>query len=250
MASQSSATSSGPFTAMVSTCPFGSSGHRPRCSKAHLPTSAPFRVRPLGPASGRSPRRPPGAAATLSRVPSPFGHRHPLLGHPVPPRNSAPLTIGLPEPRKALDPTGFPRSTHTRYGRSGRPLYPEASGVLTTGSHSPVAACRPCQRPGPITQVFVPSSRVRNNEASSGVHSRSPARPSPRPVAPPDGTGALRLLPWASHPNGQDPSTHAGRGSILNTDPELRTRHDRPPICELTRYARPRVAREKSLSGE
>jgi len=112
----------------------------------------------------------------------------------------------------ARTPTGFPRSTHTRYGRGGRPLYPEASGVPTTGSHFPVAACRLFQRPGPITQVFIPSSRARNNEASSGVHSRSPVRPSPRPVAPPDGTGALRLLPWASHPNGQDPSTHARAG--------------------------------------
>jgi hypothetical protein len=38
-----------------------------------------------------------------------------------------------------------------------------------------------------------------------------------------------------------------GRGSILNTDPALRTRHDRPPICAFTRYARPRVAREELL---
>lgn len=32
----------------------------------------------------------------MSRVPLPFGSRHPLLGLPVPPRASAPLTIGLP----------------------------------------------------------------------------------------------------------------------------------------------------------
>ena len=115
-------------------------------------------------------------------------------------RGIAPLLRSAYRTDSARTPTGFPRSTHTRYGRGGCPLYPGASGVLTTGSHSPVAACRLCQRPGPITQVFVPSSRARNNEASSGVHSRSPVRPSPRPVAPPDGTGALRLLPWASHP--------------------------------------------------
>ena len=130
-------------------------------------------------------------------------------------RGIPPLLRSAYRTDSARTPTGFPRSTHTRHGRGGCPLYPEASGVPATGPHCPVAACRPFQRPGPITQVFVPSSRVRNNEASSGVHSRSPVRPSPRPVAPPDGTGALRLLPWASHPNGQDPSTHARAGIDL-----------------------------------
>ena len=41
-------------------------------------------------------RPPPGASVVWRRFPLPFGHRHPLLGHPVPPRDSAPLTIGLP----------------------------------------------------------------------------------------------------------------------------------------------------------
>jgi hypothetical protein len=35
------------------------------------------------------------------------------------------------------------------------------------------------------------------------------------PVAPPDGTEALRLFPWASHPHGQDPQTHARAGIDL-----------------------------------
>ena len=179
--------------------------------------------------SGRrrsSPRSGCLAAAAVvgkQRVPSPFGHRHPLLGHPVPAEDSAPLTIGLPD-RLGPDPDEV-STFHAHETRRGWvPLYPETSGVPTTGSHCPVAACRPFQRPGPITHVFVPSSRVRNNEASSGVHSRSPARPSPRPVAPPDGRGALRLLPWASHPNGQTRRRTPGRGSILNTDRELAPR--------------------------
>jgi hypothetical protein len=54
MASQSG-TSSGPFTVVVSNLSLGSKGHRPWRSTAHLPTSAPFRVRPHGPASGRLP---------------------------------------------------------------------------------------------------------------------------------------------------------------------------------------------------
>jgi len=73
------------------------------------------------------------------------------------------------------------------------------------------AACRLCQRPGPATQVFHPSSWAFPDEASPRVHSRSPVRPSPRPVAPPDGTGALRLLPQASHPRQAGPA-RARRG--------------------------------------
>jgi hypothetical protein len=215
MPSQSSVTSSGPFIAMVSNLPLRfirSAASVFKGSPAHVSTLSSPAARGLHPAG--SPRRPPEAAATCreSRRLSATGIRFlDILSR----RGIAPLLRSAYRTASVRTPTGFPRSTHTRHGRGERPLYPEASGVLTTGSHSPVAACRPYQRPGPITQVFVPSSRVRNKEASSGVHSRSPARPSPRPVAPPDGTGALRLLPWASHPHGQDPSTHARAGIDL-----------------------------------
>jgi hypothetical protein len=117
-----------------------------------------------------------------------------LLSILFPPRSSAPLTIGLPGP-KTRTPTGLPRSACARHGRGGRPLYPETSGVRTTGLWPPIAACRLLQRPGPPTRFPIPSARASNNEASSRVHSRSPVRPSPRPVAPPDGTEALGLLP-------------------------------------------------------
>ena len=106
IASQSSATPSGPFTAMVSNLPLRfirPSASAFKGSPAHVSTlfeSGRTSRHPAG-----FPRRPPGAAATLSRVPSPFGHRHPLLGHPVPPRDSAPLTIGLPD-RLGPDPDG------------------------------------------------------------------------------------------------------------------------------------------------
>jgi hypothetical protein len=200
----------------VSNLSLSSSGPLPWCSQAHLPTSAPFRARPPGSASGRLPqdhrleqRHPrPG-------FPSPFGRRHPLVGHPIPPRDCAPLAIGLPGPRAARTPTGFPRFAHTRHDRGGRSLYPEASGVPTTDSHCPVAACRLFQRPGPITLVLIPSSRARNNEASTGIHLRSPVRSSPRPLLPRTETEALRLLPWASHPHEQDPQTHARAGIDL-----------------------------------
>jgi hypothetical protein len=146
--------------------------------------------------------------------PLPFGRRHPLVGHPVPPRDCAPLAIGLPGPRPARTPTGFPRFAHTRHDRGGCPLYPETSGVPTTDSHCPVAACRLFPRPGPITPVLIPSPRARNNEASTGIHSRSPLRSSPRPLLPRTERRPFGF-PWASHPHGQDPQTHARAGIDL-----------------------------------
>jgi hypothetical protein len=179
--------------------------------------------------------------------PLPFGRRHPLGGHPVPPRDSAPLTIGLPGPRTTRTPTGFPRSAHTRHDRGGCPLDPETSGVPTTDSHYPVAACRLFQRPGPITPVLIPSPRARNNEASPGIHSRSPVRSSPRPLLPRTERGPFGFFPGLRTPTDQTRRRTPERGSISNTDRELRTRHNRPPTCEFTRHTRPRVAREDFL---
>ena len=78
MASQAGSTSSGPFTftastvvsvSMASNLPFGSGGPGRIASKAHLPTSAPFRVR----AAARYPAgyagRPAEGLAMLSRFP-------------------------------------------------------------------------------------------------------------------------------------------------------------------------------------
>jgi hypothetical protein len=45
----------------------------------------------------------------------------------------------------------------------------------------------------------ISSADLNDDEATSRVHSRSPARSFPHPW-PPDGTRALRLEPWASHP--------------------------------------------------
>ena len=152
-----------------------------------------------------SPRRPPGAVAWRpgSRCLSATGIR--FLGI-LSRRGIPPLSRSAYRASTARTPTGFPRSAHARHGRGGRPLHPEASGVHTTDVGSPVAACRLSQRPGPTTRIFVPSFRAHHHEASSGVHSRSPVRPSPRPVVPPDGTGALGLLPRASHPRQAGPA--------------------------------------------
>ena len=160
---------------------------------------------------------------------SPFGHRRSLLGHPVPAKGFRP-SCDRPTGPHSPDPTGFPRSAHPRLGRIGRPLHPGASGALTADLASSVAACRLFQRPGPITPVHFPSPGAAHYETSTRVHSRSPARPSPRPVAPPDGTRALGLLPWASHPNRQDLRRTPGRGRASSTRPKLRVRRRRPPF--------------------
>jgi hypothetical protein len=139
MASQSRASPSGPFTFRVPVatggvekecpvmCPTCPSVPEVTCvspSKAHLPTSAPL----SGPAhrSGIRPvihRRPLGGGGHIARgFLSPFGHRHLLLGHPVPAGDSAFLTVGLPGGTWTL--TGFPRSARARFGRGGCPLYP------------------------------------------------------------------------------------------------------------------------------
>jgi hypothetical protein len=179
--------------------------------------------------------------------PSPFGRRHPLVGHPVPPRDCAPLAIGLPGVDTTRTPTGFPRFAYTRHDRGGCPLNPETSGVPTTDSHYPIAACRLFQRPGPITLVFIPSSRARNNEASTGIHLRSPVRSSPRPLLPRTEQGPFGFYPGLRTPTDKARRRTPERGSISNTDRELRTRHNRPPTCEFTRHTRPRVARGKVL---
>jgi hypothetical protein len=209
------------------------------------------RQRPFGP--GRSGRHPAGSGGgRLEQRPSCHESRRlsaagiRLLGILSRRWDSAPLTIGLPGPR-AWTPTGFPRSAHARCDRGGRPLYPEARGVHATDDGSPVAACRLCQRPGPTTRALIPSSRAHDHEASTGVHLRSPVRSSPRPVAPPDGTGSLGLVPRASHPQQAGPVGRTSRrGPISNTDQELRTRHNRPPICAFTPHARLRVAPHRS----
>jgi len=74
--------------------------------------SARFRARAPGPVSGQLCSAPGGGAGHAGAgFLLPFGRRHSLLGHPVPPGASAPLAIGLP-PRHLAARTraGFPCS--------------------------------------------------------------------------------------------------------------------------------------------
>ena len=169
--------------------------------------------------------RPPASASWAS---CPAGEFRPSCDRPA-------------RPQRAWTPTGFPRFTHARCDRGGRPSKPRGQRCshaqmkrlwtpLAASSSGQALPLRPSSR-RPELSLTRPHRRV---------HSRSPVRSSPCPVAPPDGTGALGRLPRAPHPQQARPARRTpGRGPIPNTDQELRTRHNRPPICAFTQHARP-----------
>ena len=182
----------------------------------------------------------------LSRVPLPFGHRHLLLGHPVPPRDSAPLTIGLPD-HESPDPDRV-STFHARETRPGWAL-PKPRGQRCSRDRlgsSPVAACRHCQRLGPVTRYsFRRSGLAMTRHHREFTH----VRPSGLPLArllPRTERGPLGFFLELRTLTGRTCERTSRRGPISNTDQELRTRHRRPPICEFTRNARPRVAPTQS----
>ena len=121
-----------------------------------------------------------------------------LLGILLPPRSSAPLTVGLPDSQR-LDPTGFPRSAHPSHDRIGCPLYPEAqrcsrSRSDPSGHHSPpLPGARP-YHPGlhPISRSCPLRGVIEGSLAF--------ARPVfPLACDPPDGSASPWTLPQASH---------------------------------------------------
>jgi hypothetical protein len=101
----------------------------------------------------------------------------------------------------------------------------------------PPPAARPYH---PGVRPVVPGSALRGVTGGLLAFAR-PVFPSPG--CSPDGTGALGLLPRASHPQQAGPVGRTSRwGLISNTDQELRLRHRRPPLHEFTRTTRLRVA--------
>src|SRR5258708_15010807 len=120
---------------------------------------------------------------------------------------------------------------------------PRPSGALTAGPIPPAAARPLCQGPGPITPAFIPSPGAIYYEASSRVHSRSPARPSPLPVIPGWNGDLLGLLPGFA-PQQAGPAAHARAGDGHRAlARSYTTGITGPPIHALTRNVRPRVAR-------
>ena len=153
-----------------------------------------------------------------------FGHRRSLLGHPIgPPRDWAPLTVGLPDtPRACPDPERGCHVPHARAATGVGALCAPGTAVLipteATSRQAPAAS----QRPVPTPPRYFPSTRIVLNEASTkGSHVF--ARPVfPSPVAARMERAALGLHPRASHPADQE-SDDARRGGDRpsSTDLEL-----------------------------
>jgi hypothetical protein len=165
-----------------------------------------------------------------------------LLGILLPPRSSAPLTVGLPSSQR-LDPTGFPRSAHPSHGRIGCPLYPEAQRCSHDRSDPSGRRSPPFQGPGPITPVLIPSpglSITRRHQGFTRVH--PPGLP-PRLVIPWMDQGPLGSSPGFA-PQQAGPAAHARAGDGHRALARSYTTDTvGPPIHELTRNVRPRVAR-------
>lgn len=133
---------------------------------------------------------------------------------------------------------------HTRVTAGLGALFtPRPSGALTAGPIPPAAARPLFQGPGPITPAFIPSPGAIYYEASSRVRLRSPARPSPLPVIPGWSGDFLGLLPGLrTQQAGPAAHARAGDGHRALTR-SYTTGITGPPIRELTRNVRPRVAR-------
>ena len=100
-----------------------------------------------------------------------------------------------PGPRR-----GLPRFARTSCDRGGCLLCPEDGGALPGWAGFPADACR-IAAASPYAPLQPPIGGADRNETSVGGLGSSPVRSASR-LWPPDGTGALGLLPDASNPAG------------------------------------------------
>jgi hypothetical protein len=107
-----------------------------------------------------------------------------LLSRPVPLRNSASLTVGLPTvATDGRTSTGFPRFPRVRPDRGGCLLYPGA--VVSTRSERNVPTgtrCFAAASPTPPPQPFIPGGS--QSRGINGGSRDSPVRSSFRPYPP------------------------------------------------------------------
>jgi hypothetical protein len=202
---------------------------------AHLPTSARFRARAPGPVSSRLYATAGGGTGQFrSAFPVPFGRRHSLFGHPVPPGDSAPLTIGLPRQTTSTDPDGVSmfRTRETRPGRA-----PSVSRGRRCSHDRPEIHGR--RLPLPNGQPLSPRSYcpprgagvTGHHQGFTGIH------PSSLPLTCGPGTEPAPLgFPLKLRtPASRTRRRTSGRGHVSNTDPKSRPRHHRTsPTDSLT----------------
>jgi len=145
----------------------------------------------------------------------PFGRRHWLLGHPVPPGACAPLAIGLPRRQQAARTrAGFPCSARMRHGWGRVPSLPRGRRCHHGHGVPPGRRLPPRNGWSLSPRCSNPSRDVFNNGASARVHWHSPLPAFPSPVVPGRNRDP-RAFPWAPHPAGQDPAAHARAGTGL-----------------------------------
>ena len=120
------------------------------------------------------------------------------------------------DPHRAGPRRGY-RVPHARATTGvGAPYTPRTSGAHPAGS-PPRPAPAASQRPVPKPRHTIPPCEAPLHEASTGVHSRSPVRSSPR-HRPRDGTSGASASPRASHP-AVTGSARRGRGQAIEHGP-------------------------------
>jgi hypothetical protein len=132
-----------------------------------------------------------------------------------------------------------------RRGRERRPEFPAAfrppafaswaacscQGILLSSRSAYRAAPGPWRGfHVPHIPACIPSPGAVYYEASSRVHLRSPARPSPSPAGPWMEQGLLGPTARASHPGRQDLPRTPERGRASSARPELYARHNRTSL--------------------
>jgi hypothetical protein len=131
----------------------------------------------------------------------PFGHRHSLLGHPVPPSNWALLTVGLPNAPMARSDLDGVTAFRTHEQRPGWvPSIPRGRRCSPRTGDRAQPAPAASQRQRPITPApTLPPAEGPLDEASTRVQA---IHPSGLPLARyrPDGTGGSFGFPPSFEP--------------------------------------------------
>ena len=171
---------------IASNLPFGSGALAAWLQRLTCLMSARFRARAPGPVSGQLCSTPGGRTGhSGAGFLLPFGRRHSLPGHPVPPGDSAPLTIGLPHhPAGGADPSGVSmfRTRETRLGPGA--LFTPGTAVPSRSVNLPDRRTPPSSGRSLFTPVQHSAPGCNCDEASSRVHWRSPLPAFPSPVIP------------------------------------------------------------------
>ena len=192
------------------------------------------------------PRRPAGGAGPALRgFPLPFGRRHSLVGHPVPPGNWAFLTVGLPAQRDWTQ-TGFPCFARTSCDRGGALSTPGTTVLILTAVALRSASVASHRRSlNPATNIHPCGLRMTKHQPR--VHA---FHPSDLPLAcDPRMEQSSFGFPPSFAPRDHSQRT-SGRGQVIEHGPEptlylidLASNH-----ALISQCVRPRVARDEGGS--